>query len=165
MTGLLSIGAVVAWMLISTSAEAAPAWGRYAGDHGRPTGELWAGLECALKRWRAATGMALDVSLAAAHFVRWKYPEDLPSGASARTEGPFDATRVYVSATIPAHHLCSVLVHEIGHALRRSYGHSLEDGSMSYHVTYASTSRITAADLTLVCAQQVCAWQTEEPAP
>lgn len=146
-------------------ATAGVAWGRYGSNQGRPSGELWAGLECALKRWRAATGLDLDVSLAGPHYVRWRAPEDVPGGGSGWVEGPFTSTRTYVSSALAAHRVCPVLVHEIGHVLRRSYGHSPEDGSMSYpvvHVDSEPVSRITAGDLALVCAVQACTQQIPE---
>lgn len=58
-----------------------------------------------------------------------------------------------------------MLVHELGHVLRKSYLHSPEDGSMSYYVTHVDStpvSKITAGDLALVCAVQPCTRQIPE---
>lgn len=156
---------ILALVLASWPRPAAAGWGRYGSNYGRPAGELWAGLECALERWNAATGLALDVSLVGPHYVRWREPADVPGGGVAWVGGSFSGTRTYVSSTLPAHHLCPVLVHELGHVLRKSYLHSPEDGSMSYpvvHVDSTPVSKITAGDLALVCAQQACTQQIPE---
>lgn len=128
-------------------------FGRYAG--GRSAGELWCALESAVKRWRMATGLlTINLDLAGPHFVRWKPAADMPNGSHGFTSGSFEnGVRIFMNDEIAAHRVAPVLTHEIGHVLRKNYGHSEEDGSMSFLVTHVDSepvSLITHNDLDLV---------------
>jgi hypothetical protein len=120
---------------------------------------LQQGLDCAIARWRAATCLPIDVSYSAAHWVRFALPQDIPGDSTAVTSGAsWNSMRIRVLSTLSEPALCPMLVHEMGHILRRNSGHSDEDGSMSYEVVHvaSSTSLITTHDLELVCAKQPC---------
>jgi hypothetical protein len=161
----------LAAILLTTSATAqAPQpllFGRYAGSTiGRTRGELWQAIECSLERWKKATCInALDASVFYAnHWVRWNH--DIPNDAHGRTSGAaWNDQRISINSALLPESVCPVLVHEMGHVLRRSYAHSEEDGSVSYPVTHVFSepvSRITAGDLALVCAKQPCGCQVPE---
>lgn len=156
--------ALVVGLIASTvSAEQPLTFWRYAGD---PI-QLQSAMDCALTRWHAATCLPVDVSYYAAHWVR----QDVPAGMgyfSGYTWGTsWSQQRIKLSSALTTDDArCQVLVHEIGHLLRRDYGHSTEDGSMSFgvtHVVASPRSRITVADLTDVCSKQPCTCFNPEP--
>lgn len=126
-------------------------------------------LVCATERWRDATGLPIEIAYyGAAHWVRQDAPANLPPGAQAVTWGSatgWNEQRIKLATSLLDDFArCQILVHEMGHVLRRNYGHSTEDGSMSWPIThvYSSQSGITAGDLALVCAKQPCLWQIPE---
>jgi len=139
-------------------------FGRYGGL--RDAGELWYGLEKAAKRWETAACLGVDVAIYPETWVRWRVAADMPPGATGLASGPFDDARIHIADTMPAEALIPALVHEMGHILRRNYGHPCEDGSMSWPVVHVFTpppSRITECDLARVCAVQDCGCQFPEP--
>ncbi len=123
---------------------------------------LRAELECALVRWRQATCLDTDVSFDAHHWVRI-----VPlAGLAGQVNGSWDSTRVKLDDDLLQDAWCQVLVHEIGHVLRRTNAHPGPDGSMSYpttHVYSPPISRIMQADIDLVCAVQDCGCSVPEP--
>lgn len=151
-------------LVLSLLLLAGPAWAqaqpltfwRYAGD---PV-VLQTALDCALTRWRAATCLPIDVSYYAAHWVRTDLPENMNGKSGLAWGNNWSNIRIKFSASLSPFGACQVLVHEVGHVLRRNYGHPCPDGSMCFPVTHvmsAPPSRITEADLTLVCGAQPCA--------
>lgn len=128
-------------------------------------GDLLVALECAVERWRAATCLDVNVDLTGPNFVRWRHAEEMPEGRVAQALSPWSAARIHMSDGKPVEHTCNYLVHELGHVLRRSGTHSGEDGSMSYYYTRTTSSpvsKITALDLSAVCAVQPCGCFVQE---
>jgi len=140
--------------------KAAPlSFGRYGGGYGRSAGELWEALECATGRWRAATCLDADLALMPETWARWLAPELMPNGATGWAGGPFNDARIKVSAGAQPPTVCPVMVHEMGHVLRRDYSHPGPDGSMSFPVTHVFSepvSRITQEDIDAVCDYWPC---------
>lgn len=132
---------------------------RYATSGGRTRGELFEMMECAIVRIRAATGlMHLDFDMEGPNYIRWQLASELaPSNALAIS--PWSAARIQMSdsTSYDAEGICTTLVHEIFHVLRRSGSHPGPDGSLSYPVTHLISephSKITAWDINAVCAVQ-----------
>lgn len=127
---------------------------RYAGD---PV-VLQAALDCAIPRWRAATCLPIDVSYYAAHWVRTDLQANMPNGLSGLAWGNnWSNIRIKFSMSLTPEAACQVLVHEIGHVLRRNYGHPCPPFTMCHPATSTVQSVISEADLNLVCAAQPCA--------
>lgn len=143
-------------------------FGTYAPTHDRSQAELLEGLQRAVVRWRDATcSDVIDLSISPETWVRWKPAADMTTNGGI-TWGPFDDARIALNIEMPDYFVAQNFVHEIGHVLRRRYGHSAEDGSMSFQVTRAITepvSRITQNDIDLVCSQQDCGCQVPEAVP
>lgn len=121
-------------------------------------GDLLVALECAVERWRAATCLDINVDMTGPGFVRWRHADELAPNV-AQTLTPYSASRIQISDGKPLDFTCPVLIHEMGHVLRRSPSHPGPDGSMSFpmtRVTSSPVSRITADDLNAVCAVQPC---------
>lgn len=144
-------------------------FGRYGGGYGRESSELWDALACASARWRAATCLDVDLSLDPEGWARWLAHELMPavgSGtATGYVSGPFNDTRIRINASAHPDKICPTMVHEMGHVLRRDYGHSYEDGSMSFPVTHVFSepvSGITQADIDAVCDYWVCGCSNPE---
>lgn len=137
-------------------------FGRYAGDHGRNPGELWAALECAGDRWRAATCLDADVSLVPETWVRWGFPEEMYGYHGMAYGSSWTSSRIMILDTLEPHKLCQVMAHEMGHILRRDFGHPGPDHSMSYPVTHISTTKITQFDIDAVCDYWPCGCETPE---
>lgn len=144
-------------------------FGRYGGGYGRESGELWDALACASARWRAATCLDVDLSLSPEGWARWLAGELMPavgSGtATGYVSGPFNDSRIRINASAHPDKICPTMVHEMGHVLRRDYGHSDEDGSMSFPVTHVFSepvSRITQADIDAVCDFWACGCEVPE---
>lgn len=136
-------------------------FGRYGGGRGEGgAGELLWAMEVAVKRWRAATGLLINLSVDGPHFIRWKPGEDMPSNSSGFTTGSFETgVRIFINEQLAAHRVVPVLMHEMCHVFRKSYGHSDEDGSMAYPVTHVDSEPktvITAGDIALVDAVLGC---------
>lgn len=106
-------------------------------------------IECALGRWRAATGLPLDISLNAHHWIRFAPI----TGASGQISGPWSSVRIRIDSELQNQFDCPVLVHEICHLLRLSNSHIGEACMSPTHVD----STITSADLDAVCAERDCA--------
>lgn len=123
-------------------------------------------MDCAIGRWRVATCLPIDVSYSPAHWIRFALPQDLPANANANSSGAtWNSIRIKLSTSLDEHELCPMLVHEMGHVLRRNMGHTDEDGSMGFAVTHINTepvSKITAGDLVKVCTQQPCGCMVPE---
>lgn len=130
-------------------------------------GALVSAIECALARWRAATCLPLDVALAGPHFIRWGDDADLDGMAGMIFYGSnWNDKRIKLNETIQPAKFCPVLVHEMSHLMRRNGNHPGADGSMAFPVTHVLSepvSKITAEDLTLVCAKQPCTCFNPEP--
>lgn len=139
-------------------------FGRYAGGYGRTRAELLDGMYCSAARWRAATCLDVDLSIDPETWVRWLAHELMPNGASGRAEGPFNDARIKINASIAPHSVCPVMTHEMGHILRRNYGHPGPDYSMSFPVTHVGDpqSRITQEDIDGVCDTLSCGCQNPE---
>ncbi len=121
-------------------------------------------IECALPRIRAATCLPLDVSFDAAHWIRQDTPANMGQYGGL-TSGTWTSARIKLRNTLSEDARCPVLIHEIFHVLRRSDGHSTEDGSLSYTVTHIvaePVSHITQGDLDLICARWPCGCQVPE---
>jgi hypothetical protein len=130
----------------------------HSGDMSR-TGDKLEMLDCALMRWRAATGLPLDMSLESAHRLKWSAPDATYAGL---TWGSYDSANIAINPTLADAALCQVTVHEIGHILRRNYGHPCPADSMSNPTTSTSRSKITQCDLDAVCSVRNCAWEIPE---
>lgn len=119
-------------------------------------------IDCAVMRWRVATGLPLEVSIQPAHYVKWSSPGEDYSG---RTWGPFATAKINVNPDVVGDAAqCQNMTHEIGHILRRDYGHLCPRLSLSFPSTSVANSRITQCDIDAVCAVQDCQWETPEGA-
>jgi hypothetical protein len=137
-------------------------WWRYAGD----PADLQAAMDCALNRWIAATGLGIDISYVPNHWVRHDTTANMngKSGYAWTSDG-WATSRIKLDVALDADHDCQVLVHELGHVLRKSGGHPGPDGSMCHPVTRVNSSprsKILQADLDEVCAVRACSWQIPE---
>jgi hypothetical protein len=123
-------------------------------------------MDCAIGRWRAATCLPIDISYEAAHWIRFKAPEDMPGGVWGKTSGSsWNRTRIAIStAMIGDNWKCQVLAHEISHVLRRDNDHVGPRGDIS--ATYLNVdSVISESDVTVVCERQDCLCFNPEPYP
>lgn len=146
-------------------------FGRYGGGYGRDSGELWDALACATTRWKAATCLDVDLSIEPEGWARWLSNELMPlmgngpHHATGNVSGPFDDARIKINASSDPAYTCPVMIHEMGHILRRSYGHPGPDGSMSFpsvHVFSEPISRITQEDIDGVCDTLDCECEIPE---
>lgn len=139
-------------------------FGRYGGGYGRERAELLDAMYCAAARWRAATCLDVDLSIDPETWARWMADELMPNGASGRAEGPFNDARIKINASIAPWSVCPVMTHEMGHILRRNYGHPGPDYSMSFPITHVGDpqSRITQEDIDGVCDTLNCGCQNPE---
>jgi hypothetical protein len=126
---------------------------RYAGD---PV-VLQAALDCAIPRWRAATCLPIDVSYYAAHWVRTDIQANMNGLSGLAWGNNWSNIRIKFSTSLTPEAACQVLVHEIGHVLRRNYGHPCAPFTMCHPSTSTLQSVISEHDLSLVCAAQPCA--------
>jgi hypothetical protein len=128
-------------------------------------GDTYALYHCAAVRWRNATCLPLDISFEPAHKMRWATAEEM-GDYTGRVWGDYDsATIKLLDGMATETQECQVMVHEIGHILRRDYGHP---GSTRYGMSYPSTStsrsRITQEDVDFVCEERDCGCENPEPA-
>jgi hypothetical protein len=134
-------------------------FGRYAGSSaGRTKGELWGHIECAVNRIVDATCLPIYIDSRGPNYVRWNDNDEL-NGSTGRALTPWSASRIHVNESLEEERVCTILVHEIIHVLRRSTGHGGLDGAMSYPVVHFITppvSKITAGDINSICAVQDC---------
>lgn len=140
---------------------------RYAGG-GHGPGALYTAMECATTRILAATCIDIDLTIyPTSNMVRWEAAANMPNASSGYVWGDTWSTqRIKLSDGLTEPSFCTVLIHEMIHVLRRSYSHPGADGSMSHPVTRTFStpiSRITAEDITLICAKQTCGCNNPEP--
>lgn len=120
-----------------------------------------AALDCALPRWRAATGLPIDVSYYPSHYVGL-YPVDkLPAGHVGHSWGSWPTAQTMILESMSDEWVCQAFVHEMSHLLRRTNDHVGTDGSISY-ATIHLWSRIDAQDIAAVCAVQNCTCSNPE---
>lgn len=118
-------------------------------------------LEQALARWRAATCLDLDMS-AFAPTVRVRWDSDFHGDGVAWSNDGWATAKVRIDALMPEHFRVPVLIHELGHALRKTGGHGCAPFSFCNEVTAIQSSRITTEDLNRVCAVRDCACYAPE---
>lgn len=137
-----------------------------ANTDGRLKDELWRALEIALTRWRNATCLPLDLSLEGAVQARWQHGDDMPNNYDGLAGQPWMAGGyIQMAADLSANKVVPVLIHEIGHHLRKHGGHPGPDGSMSWPVTHVNSepvSKILQYDVSAVCAKHTCGCQVPE---
>ncbi len=116
----------------------------YAGDE-----VLGPAIECALQRVRAAACLPVDISMDAHHWIRQR-PVDQMGGRMGWTTGAWDGTRIKLLEGMEAEENlnCRILVHELGHILRRSNGHVGPGGEGS--------TKFLEPNLAAICAVQNC---------
>jgi hypothetical protein len=129
-------------------------WWRYASE----PHSMQDAMDCALERWYLATGLPIDISYQPQHWVRQDTAAGMngKSGYAWTTDG-WTTSRIKVDVALNDDAACQVLVHELGHVLRKSGGHPGPDGSMSHPVTRVTSiprSKITQLDIDLVCDQR-----------
>jgi hypothetical protein len=137
-------------------------WWRYSGN----PYDLQDAMDCALNRWIAVTGLNIDLSYSPNHWIRHDSAANMggKSGFAWTSDG-WATSRIKLDVAMDADHDCQVLVHELGHVLRKSGGHPGPDGSMSHPVTRVGSSprsKILQQDLDEVCNVRVCSWQIPE---
>lgn len=118
-------------------------------------------LERALNRWRSATCLPLDVSLDASNVVRWD--SDFGASGKAWTHDGWRTVKIKIDALMAEENRESVLIHEIGHLLRRSGHHPCDRFTMCYPSTSTKYSRISEQDLAAVCSVHPCGCFNPEP--
>lgn len=161
----LAILALAAFLMVGVASAQAPSnrqlfW-VYAGSGGSKY-LLVPYLHRAITRWRAATCLDLDVSaFNPQHRVRWD-TNFYGDGMSWTNDG-WQTTKIKIDQEMPEANREQVLVHEIGHSLRRSGHHPCDRFSMCYPSTSINYSRITEQDLAAVCSVHPCGCFNPEP--
>lgn len=113
-----------------------------------------AAIECAVSRWSLASGLPVDISFDAHHWIRMVTAEGL-GHSGGEISGGWSSVRIKITEDMLDQTTCNALIHEIGHQLRLSNSHPCPQGSESY-VSVNSSSLITQCDLDQVCAVRAC---------
>jgi hypothetical protein len=144
---------------LALSSSSTLKWWRYAGD----VVELQDALDCGLRRWAESTCMPIDISYYPNHWMRQDTAANMNgfSGIASTTDG-WATSRIKLEDAMAAEKRCQVAVHEIGHVLRKSGSHPCATNTMCNSSTSVANSRISQADLDLVCAKYACECQIPE---
>jgi hypothetical protein len=117
-------------------------------------------LEMAVERWRNATGLDIDISVNAHHWVRLRPPEDM-GGAWGHVSGPWSSNRIRVIDNQSVETTANLIAHEMGHVLARTNAHTDVYEDILYFGYHTSAPNI----ITQVALDLVAAARGPLPAP